>query len=220
VFGHARSARINNSVGGDVNLRATGRFALGDQAQVLGNIAYTGASDIERAQNAVVVGDIQTQKLDTRNAFPFRFLALVLLSILFAALTAMVVFRRHITAIVTDLPTSYGMYGLIGLAVFLGLPFVAAVLMLSVLGIIAGAFLIAAYVGLLIFAWIVFGAYLGTEALRLLTKKSQVSVGSVALGIVLAQALVLIPFIGPLAAFAGLLMVLGATATRIYRSFA
>lgn len=217
VFGKMDRARINAFVGGDVNIRAENNLTLGDRTEVLGAITYRGQQDITRAQNAVVVGDIQTD-LVTKERLSLETLLLSIFPLLFAVLTAFLIFRRHLNRAVEDAERSYGKHGLIGLAVFLGVPFVALILMISVLGLIVGMFLLASYIALLFLSWVMTAVLLGSLTMRLFGKGSGVSVLSVIIGALLLQLIMFIPLIGPLAVFAGLLISLGGISLRIYHS--
>jgi len=219
IFGSAQTVRIDASVVGDVEMRASERLALGDRAEVLGSITYKGTNEIERAQNAVVVGNIQTEKTDDAGGVSFQSFFLSLFAVLFAALTALLVFRRHFEEILSDRNISYGLQGLIGLAVFVGFPFVSIVLMLSILGFFAGIFLLASYLAMMIISWIVIGAVLGSYALRVIAPQKATPILSVAAGILLLHLVAYVPLIGPLAAFAALLVGFGIVSSRLYRAF-
>lgn len=216
VVGATGRARIDSSVGGDVDIRAGEGLALGDRAEILGDVIYTGDRDIERAQGAVVVGDIQTHASERDSSAEIQAVAVTLFSVLFVALLAYLLFRRQLGILVQEGRHSYGKDGLIGLAVLLGVPFVSVVLMVSVLGLFAGIFLLACYVALLIAAWVVAGVLAGSLFMQLFSRHGSVTLVSVVVGVSLLQILVLVPFIGWLLGFAAILIGLGSIATRLY----
>lgn len=219
IFGFSKSTRIDASVGGDITIRADEKLTLGDRAEVLGNIAYTGSNDIERAQNAVVVGDIQTEKVAGTGGIPFGFIFTSLIATLFAALTFFLIFRRQFEEVVERSRTAYGVQGLIGLAVFVGMPFVSVILILSVLGSLIGIFLLAVYIALLVASWIVLAGLIGSFIMRFFDRSHQtLSILSIGVGVLALELLMLIPFLGTLAVFAGVVIVLGGIALRIYRA--
>jgi len=215
IFGVGKDIRVNASIGGDIDVRASGGFTLGDSAEVLGNIVYKGNSDIVRSQNAVVVGEIQKVAIEVE-ALSLSAVLIPILAGLFAALTAFMLFRGYFVEIVAKTRTAYGVQGLVGLSVFVGLPFVAIILMVSVLGLLVGIFLLSVYVALLVASWVVASVVAGSFIMKLITKKDEVSIASVVLGVVVMEIALFIPLIGPLAVFATVLIALGAIAIRVY----
>jgi len=216
VFGSARDLRINSSVTGDIDVATQGSLTLGDRAEVLGNITYKSGSEIVRSQNAVVVGDIQQETLPASDA-PIATVLLPMLASLFVALIAFVLFRPFLVRYTSELRTSYGLHGLVGLAAFVAIPFVAIILMVSVLGFLAGVLLLSMYIALLIASWVLAIVFVGTFLRRLYTKDTQITLLSVVLGVVAFEVLALVPFVGPLAVFACVLIALGSISTHLYR---
>ncbi|NCN52355.1 hypothetical protein GW943_00900 [Candidatus Parcubacteria bacterium] len=215
IFGSADSARIDTSIGGSIDIKTARALTLGDRAEVLGDIAYTGGAEMVRAQNAVVVGNIQHREQETP-AFSGAGFVVPILIAMFAALTAFLVFRKQVTTVVRT-RGKYGVHGLIGLAALIVVPFVSLILSLSILGIYVGIFILLCYVALLIAAWVMSGIFLGTLCMEyILKKENEVSLRSVLVGTLAFQVLILIPFIGPLLAIATFLVVLGSMSHMLY----
>lgn len=216
LFGTADAVRVDASIGG-IDIKTARALTLGDRAEVRGDIVYEGGSDMVRAQNAVVVGTVQEREAP-KEVLDFGSFLIPILFALFAALVALLVFRKHIVPFAT-MRGNYGVWGLIGLAVLVAVPFAAGILMLSVLGVLAGIFILACYVALLIAAWVLTGIYLGTLVMEYVFKKGrEVSIRSIVLGVVLLEAFMFIPVIGPLAVFLFFLVVLGLAARGLYFS--
>lgn len=218
VYGTSERVEIDSAIGGNIDMRATKEFRLGDKADIKGNISYRGNEEILRGQNAVVVGNIQQEKLPIEQV-SFEALLIPVFMALFAALTMFFLARRPLTAIVEKTHVSYGMQGLVGLAMFVAVPFVALVLMVSVLGIIAGVFLLASYVALVVASWVIGAIILGSFIMRFAMKDREVNLVSVIVGVVAFQILLLVPFVGFLAGFALMAIALGGISMRLYRVF-
>lgn len=217
VTGKAEEVRINTTVSGDVRITAARTLTLGEQAEILGNLEYTSAADLARAQGAVVVGDIQKREPKAERELTAYSIVVPVLILLFAALTGFLLFKRHLEPIVKDTVVSYGMYGIIGLAAFFAIPFVSFILIASVLGMIVGFFLLFTYFLLLIGALVLAGIMIGSLVMRIFTKRVQVTIATVMLGTALLVILPFIPFAGPLALFAMVVISLGALLYLIYR---
>lgn len=218
VVGFGDNVRLDSGIGGDVKVTASQLLTLGDRAEVLGNVVYKSPSEIARAQNAVVVGDLIQEQFSSESGSS-RYAVLPLLMTLFAALTVFLLFRNRLQGVVDVSKTSYGGNGLVGLGVFLLVPVVSILLLVSVLGFIPGIVLFLSYLLLLIAAWIISGIVLGTFALKFFMKTEKISVLSVIVGVVLFDILVLVPYIGVLLALAIFLVVLGGISRLLYNVF-
>jgi len=216
VLGFAESMRFDSFVGGDLSLTATDGVTVGDKAEIQGDLTYRSRNDIVRAANAVVVGEVIAEDFPSKDgsAEPF---VISLLMVLFAALVALLVFRKHLTKVVMTVGDSYGKQGLIGLGTLVLTPLVTFILLASVIGMYVGFFLLAAYIGLLIVASVLSGIVFGSHLMKLRTKQLTVSITTVIVGVVGLALVALIPVIGPLVGFVIMLVVLGNLVTRMYR---
>lgn len=219
VVGKAERVRIDAGVGGNVSITANQSFSLGDRAEILGNLEYASRADIARSQGAVVVGDINKNTIQEKATIDFYTVFLPLLVILFAALSAYLLFKAQVQELTNTTKISYGVQGLVGLAVFLSVPFISFVLIASVLGFLVGAFLLVAYVLLVLITLIVSGIVCGTLLLVPLTKSTRVTALSTSVGAIVFGLLHFIPYIGILLTITVLLIVMGGISTRIYRIF-
>lgn len=217
IFGFADSIRIDASIGGDVHVASERGLTLGDRAEVLGDIVYKSNSELVRAQGAVVVGNIQEEKPVTESSRSFEAIAILLITTLFASLTAYLVLKQRLQRFVMQIQVSYGTFGLVGLGVLIGGPVLLSVLFASVIGIFVGVVLLALYIALLVSAWIVAGIACGALLMKLLTNQLNVSFTTVVLGTLVLQVVIFIPYVGPLLGFAALLIALGALSTGAYK---
>ena len=218
IFGSGKEIRVNATVGGDIDVRSGGSLTLGDRASVQGNITHKGSTDIVRSQNAVVVGTIQQEMVEKDEGSLGMFIIPILMG-LFVSFTAYLLFRARLLSVVRSMQISYGMQGLVGLAIFAGMPFVALILMVSVLGLFVGVFLLATYVALLVSAWVMAGIAVGTYVMQFFTKRQEVTMVTVAVGTILLELVTFVPLIGPLFAFVAVLISLGALGLKIHRRF-
>lgn len=219
VVGTAENVRIDAHVGGNVTVTADRLLTLGDRAELLGNLEYTSRADVARQQSAVVVGDIHKNAVREANGVSAYTVILPVLMVLFAALTAYLLFKPRLEELVRSTERSYGMQGLVGLGMFLGIPFAAVVLTASVLGSIVGVVLLLAYVILLLASWLSAGIVLGTLLLKPITKSTSLNLISVIIGVVVFSLLFLIPYIGVLLVLVALLITMGGIGMQLYRTF-
>ncbi len=215
VFGFADTIRIDSSVGGDVDVTARSQFSLGSQAEVFGSVRYKSANDVARAQEAVVIGDLNREELSQASGSN-RISVIAIFMLLFAAFTIFLLRKSYLQKVVDITKFSYGIQGIIGLVVFVVIPATSLLLMVSVLGFILGAVLLLSYIILILLTWVIAGVVLGTLVLQPLTKTTKVSLMSVIIGIILLEIIALIPFIGPLLVLVLLLVTMGGIVKIVY----
>ena len=193
IFGSGKEIRVNATVGGDIDVRSGGSLTLGDRASV--------------------------QEMVEKDEGSLGMFIIPILMGLFVSFTAYLLFRARLLSVVRSMQISYGMQGLVGLAIFAGMPFVALILMVSVLGLFVGVFLLATYVALLVSAWVMAGIAVGTYVMQFFTKRQEVTMVTVAVGTILLELVTFVPLIGPLFAFVAVLISLGALGLKIHRRF-
>lgn len=210
IHGVAETIRINELVGGDVSVTAFTRFSLGDAAKIQGTLSYKGSTELERAPDAEVVGEIHRLPFTAEETPPLiEFLTFEFLILLFAALALYVLARAWVIRIVENTDHSFGMYGLIGLCIFLSLPVVSIVLMVSVVGILLGIMLLLTYIIMLIVAFILGGALVGLFIGRTVFHQKQLSALSFGMGVGVLLLIGFIPHIGGFLVFACMMVALG-----------
>jgi hypothetical protein len=221
VYGTADSIRIDSYVGGDVSVRVGTGLTLGDRTEIAGNVTYKSATDLTRAQGAVVTGTITRDGslFETEESDPVRPLVLNLLVLIFSGLTIFFILRTRTAKFMTILEEGYGRLGLIGLGMFLAIPIVSIILMASVIGFIVGFVLFLGYGALLLISFMCLPVLFGVVFQRLIRLGSTVTVFTVILGVFVMVALAFVPVLGFFTLFLGFLMILGALYSELYRFF-
>lgn len=216
VHGYAQTARINAAVGGDLLMTTVQGLTLSDRASVTGDVSYTSSIEISRAQNAVVEGKVQRHEpISVPHEESFRSLAYVVCSLLFLAASFFVLARSKVEMLVREAFVRPGQNGLIGLAMFLVVPFVALILLVSVVGIPLGIFALALYAALVPLSVGLSVLFLGHTVERLFLKRDQMKLTTLALGVSGFIVLAVLPFIGFFAVSALCLISMGAIGGRI-----
>lgn len=139
VMGTSNSLRIDSTVGKNVDVVVAQSFTLGDRASVSGNVSYESISDVTRAQNAVVQGEVvKNSHQVVTNPVNFRWTLVPFLVILFTTLCLYLFFRKPLVTLMATINAEPARAGLIGLGMLLVAPVVSLLLTVTVLGSIVG----------------------------------------------------------------------------------
>ena len=213
----AGSIRIDGAIGGDVTIGAD-TIQLGDEAEIAGSLTYDGS--LEGNLDAVA-GEITRDRtigvsigpdLQPLASWVFAIYAFLLNLLLGAVLLGL--FPRFSEDVADRVTTEPAKTGLIGLGVFIAVPIVLVLVVLTVIGIplsIGGAIAFA----FLLWIGVVYGRFaIGAWVLSLAEMDNLwlALVGGLLIGAVLSQ----VPFVGGLLNFVILLLGLGALATGLY----
>ncbi len=217
LHGNADVVRVDAHVGGDIEYKVQKSFVLGDKASVEGDVVY-GGPELVRAQNAVVVGNIQHtgavyESEGNSHAEMFLFMLLV---ILFSSLSMYFVARHSLQTIIEKSLHRIGFNGLVGLGVFIATPFVAMLLLVSIVGSLVGLMLLFGYITVLIASFIITIVMLGNVFQKYVLKNESYTIFTPFLGAILFTLLLYVPFIGSLAILALTLVNFGSITTSIY----
>lgn len=217
IHGNSENVRINGNVGGDIEYTATELFVLGDKAHILGNVQYKSIEDIKRATDAHVAGEVQKIKVSPqspKDVFKIYFFFVCVL--LFSSLGFFLIARRYVVLLLGTIQRNSGVSGLVGLGVFLVLPFVSALLLLSAVGMLGGITLLVAYLLLLLISTALAGIVVGYYIQNLIMKKSEITLVTVGSGVVVFSSLALVPYVGGFIMFGSMIVTLGAMSLAIY----
>ena len=216
IIGEVESLRVDGATDGDVDV-TTRSLVLGEKAYLGANVTYRSEQDLKRAPGSVVVGDIKKESTP-RTSFgsPSSVSVLPFLTFLFTTLVYLLLFRERMNEFIAHLSHSFGTHGLVGLAAFFVTPIVALLLFVSVLGIPIGLVLLFGYILAIIIAWSLSGIFLGALLSKVIRKESSTRIIWAILGVLLAQILLFIPFVGPLIVFVVVLIILGGLLTLFY----
>lgn len=217
IHGNAATVRLNSEIGGDISLKTKTAFTVGDRANILGNVQYESASEIVRAQDAIVVGEVHRIDVASEEGVSiFKLFILYVVILLFSTLTVYLTLRKYVDRVVAKTLEAPGISGLVGIGVFLILPFIAGLLFVSMIGAFVGVVLFASYIILSICA--IFGAsiLLGVYIQKILSKKTGVTPSTIVLGAVSLVLLGFIPVIGGIGIFALTLIAFGGICLSLF----
>ncbi len=219
LHGTADTVRINAEVGGDISATVESLFTLGSNARIKNGITYTSTNDIVRAQDAVIDGEVQKIPLSRTkgNSSWVRTLAFEALVLAFMTLALFVLVRKQIRTVVTTTVERIGFSGLIGIMLFTLIPFVAVMLLVSVLGVLAGVLLLFSYVSLVFVSIALAPIILGYALQKVLLKNTSLTLQTVGIGIVAFVLLGLIPYVGGLLVFGCFIMTFGGLGMALFR---
>jgi len=212
VIGTAKSLRIDAPVAGKVDV-TTDQLTLGDRADVKGSVRYISMNELVRAQNAKVSSDISrndpVQTNDTRGAL--RSFLLTVLVVLFSVLVWYMIARRYLVRIIERALVRSIRPAATGFIALFAAPFVAVVLILTVLGSIVGVISLVAYIFAMLLAIVSSTAVLG-QLVTNQVKKAEVPLSPtvILVGVAATTLCVLVPFVGPVILITAFLITLGA----------
>ncbi len=219
VHGGGKSIRIDAPIGGDVIVTVHEDLRLGDRTSIEGSVVYRSARELIRSQDAVIVGTIQKKTFIENEAGQTIPSLFPILMLLFAGLSLYLLAKPKVEHLILRTSGSYGVRGLVGIAALILVPFVSVLLMTSILGFFVGILCLLIFFILVLLAWILSGAMLGTLLLMPMNKQVSVTVFSVMVGTVAFGLLPLLPFAGIFLALLVFVVTLGAIVTELYRLF-
>jgi cytoskeletal protein CcmA (bactofilin family) len=216
VLGTSETLRIDGVVLGDINVR-TNELVLGERTDVTGKITYISAVELVRAQNARVAGQVVRNEPVFTDAGSARDVVVPLLIFIFGALVWYLLFGRLLER-VTAQSLAYPLRSmLIGFGLFFLLPIATSILIMSTLGSLIGLTLLFSYFALLFISITLTGVVAGAYIMKLVSKKTTVSIPVVLMGTTVTFLLLFIPVIGPVLLAMLLIMTMGALTTHLYR---
>lgn len=230
VTGQIRAAGgsilIDAAVGGPVSVMAD-EVRLGARAALAGDFSYKAEKEAQIDAGATVVG--KTTFTESHNNFrgyiPGLFgLALAgwlmkLVTVLVAAVLILLITKSASRMVVNRGTRQFWPSVLIGFIVMVATPIACLFLMMTVIGAFMGVIALFAYIVLLMLGWVFSGIILGAWLFHWIQKTDTFRVDwvSAIVGVLVIQAVALIPFVGWLAEFIFMLAGLGAAATVKWR---
>ncbi len=206
---------INSVISGNVEIRADKKLVFGPQSKVLGKIVYRGSSEAV-IQDGAQVNQIEFHKIEkTRAASAKRivsvFLLIKIVALFVAALIALKLFGKSAHSIVSR-PHAKPWVNLgIGFLGIIAIPIAALILLLTVLGFLAGLILIFCFILALLFSSIFATLFIGSLAEKWILKKTEINLTwrTAIWGVVISAIINLIPIVGWIVMFIAYLMVFG-----------
>ncbi len=218
VHGSGESMVVNSAVG-SIDVVMAKELLISDSAHVQGGLTYRSPEEFSRAPNAVIDGEIIRETVAPipdramGPSLPFLFMSL------FSSLVAVLLFRDRIRALIETHAHSIGLSGFLGFGALLMLPTAAAILLASVLGALAGGLVLIVYFGFLLVALILSPIVVGGMLAKLVVHEYRVSWLWAGAGVVVTQALLFVPIIGPILLSVLFLIVLGMLVHKTYLGF-
>lgn len=218
VIGSVGKLRIDSLVSGDVDVTVT-ELTLGDRANIEGSVKYVSNSLVTQSLNATVGGELVRndpvfpgREMNLRNAL------IPVLVILFSLLTWYLVSRRSLTKVVNRALIRSPRPFLLGLGTLLLAPFAGVILLMSMIGSLAGLVVIFGYLLLLTLSVIGLAAVLGLLLMTAFNKPaSEITLMSLAVGIVGISLFMLLPVIGQLVLVGFMILTLGSLVDILVR---
>ena len=223
--GASETITINSEIKGDVKVDAN-NVVIGDKAIIGGKLTYKSNNQAQIASGAKIAGGVDFQK---RTSYDNTFVRILMTEILTLALLVKLIGSVILLLLLIYLlpKFSQGVLGTavtqpwmklgIGLIVLIVTPITALLLLISTIGASIAFLLIMLYVLMLVLATHYGTLLIGQYTLKLL-KKGDVKLDwqTAVVGVVAVTILALIPFIGPLAVFAALIMCLGSLSSMLF----
>lgn len=218
IYGTSDKLRIDGPVGGDVNVDVGNALVLGDRADIGGGIQYSSRNELVRAQKAVVVGDITKNTMREAHQTDPRQALIPFLMYAFSVMVVFAVFRNRLGDLMNETSLSFTKNGLVGLAIFVFLPFAIALSFATIIGMLVGITAFFAMGFLYLFALLLVPIFLGVLLNQSFAKSRNVTLLWTLLGVLGVAVLASIPVVGGLVLFALFAVMLGVTVKQLYRS--
>lgn len=235
VILYAGEATVEGSVGGDIlgtvgNLRVDALVAgdmdvtvehltLGGRANVSGSVRYVSNELVVQSLNATVVGGMVRSDPVIPGSQPNVQAALIpVLILLFSVLTWYLASRKTLDLVVERALTRSPRALFLGILVMFFTPIIFILLLISVIGSLAGTVVAFAYLLLVTLSFVGMVAVSGQLLMFIFNQPAkQTTILSLIVGVVSVGLLMLLPVIGQIAVFILVLITLGAMADIIYR---
>lgn len=216
VIGTAEQIRIDGSVAGEVNVNVARSLVLGDRANIEGDVTYESTSDLVRAQNAIIVGDIvhNTPQLGTPDP---RDVLVPFLIYAFSSLIIYALLRKQVHSIAHATSRSFVRNGLIGLGALFAFPMIIVLLLVTLIGLPLGLLSFFLFMSLLIISSLLVSAFVGIIAEKTFQKTTNLPLVWMIVGIVGTELLLLVPLIGGVVFLMCLAAVIGTLLYSVYR---
>ena len=210
---------LNAPVIGNVEVEAD-KFTLGPKARITGNLTYSSPRQAVLEPGATVLGE--TVFNERVNSMSGKGLLLAIFSAVALAFLLMLVvgafifvffFKRYATEVVGNAFGSPLLEFGRGLLVFVAMPVISVLLLVTIIGIPFGLLGLLLYAALVIFSWLMAPVLTGSLVYRYLYKgEYQVSWKTVLIGVIVFFVIGFVPVVGGLAQFGFMLLSLGSVA--------
>lgn len=218
VMGTAESFRVDSRIDGGVDVVASRGLVLGDRASVEGDIRYQSITEITRAQQAVVNGEVIRNTANSATEKSSNFNVVPAFILIFATLCLFLFFKDGIGKLINDILNLPARATLIGLATFFAGPPAAILMIITVLGSLVGFMLLFGLIVVYLVTLPIMVMVLGGLTMRLTMKDNDLSLITVVVGFVTFAILVMVPVVGPILILGTFILTLGGLAYQGYRT--
>ena len=223
---------IDGNIKGTVHIYSAGRVRVGPHAVIGGDFMYRASSNVVIDPAAVIVGKTTFQYIppmisahDIRGFFAGLFGLLFvtrLLVLMVSALFFVLVFRRGTSSLVGVSLSTFWKMCLIGLAIFVAVPFAGLIIGLTIFGGLLAIVMLVVWLVLLLIAQIYAGVVFAAVCQKYIFKQEAsplVSWRTAALGVLGLGVVCLVPYVGLFIGLVFFLVALGSLSTLAYRHF-
>ncbi len=196
VLGHYESLRIDGAVGAvDV---VTQNLQIGDRANITGDIRYQSNTELVRGTGAIIAGAITRSDVAvaTHTSNNHKTIATMFLVSLFTVVVIYLFARKILNKLAHSVEHNTLELAMLGLAVIIFVPFIAVVLLVTILGSVLGVLLFSLYVVTVVIAFTFLPVVLYAFVMHILRKPPTVQLTALFLGTIGMYVLSLVPVVG------------------------
>jgi len=218
VLGSVENLRIDTNVAGDVDV-SVGQLTLGERTVVEGTVKYTSLNVLIQSLEATISGEVvRSDPVLPGTQDNVRSALVPVLILLFSVLAWHLISRRTLQGVVSRALTVSPRPVLVGVIAVLFTPILIAVLIVSMIGMLAGFALLFAYLTLALLSFIAIPAVLGQFLMKILNRPDAgLSIISIIVGVAASVAFALLPVIGQIALSVVFLVALGSLVDSFIR---
>jgi cytoskeletal protein CcmA (bactofilin family) len=216
---------LNGTVGKNVEIKNGGTVTIGSSAVINGDLNYSATKEATVQNGAQVKGKTSFTKIEqnqmgkrAEQRLGVLWFAMLIGSFLLLWLITLIAPKFAKNFVANSFASPWANLG-IGFAVLIAVPVAIILVAITVIGLPIAGFAFAAYMAFLVLAGVLSGLLLGSWIYRLI-KKGDYAVNwvVVAIGVIVAAVLKLIPVIGWLIMFGFFLVALGGLITQTFRA--
>lgn len=212
----AGRTEINGRIDGDLRV-AGGALSLGPEAVVRGRLDYRGAEPANLAPGAQVQGGIEQSTMDRNFGAAIGMLVVWLIGLILVAAALLAFAPRATRAVAQGLRMRPVASPLLGLALFVGMPIVGGLLMITMVGIPLGMLTISAWFTLSLLGYFATAIALGDAVSERRGPANRAKrIGAAAIAVLALFALGQIPYVGWMVWVLAILFGMGAVALAIW----
>ncbi len=218
LTGSIKKTMLNGYIGGNATLR-TGHLSIGSSAEIAGKTSYAGPHKPEVSPQAKLASPVEMkiQRPRPKYSTPGYYLKQALswgAAFLFGLILTLLIPRFFVDVVRSS--REYVVAPLLGIATLVGVPFLAIIACITIVGLAVGIGSVLIWIVALYAAQIFVGAWLGERLMGAPTGTGAV-VGRLAVGLLALRVAGMLPYVGGWVKFLVLIWGLGALTLTLYR---